>query len=371
MHKYKVCVYAICKNESQFVDRWMDSMSEADLVVVTDTGSTDDTVEKLKNRGAVVYTEIVSPWRFDKARNLSLSHVPDDVDICVCTDLDEVLLPGWRDKLEAQWKDTATMGKYLYNWSLKPDGTPDVQFTYFKAHTKKDYVWAYPVHECLKYIGNDRPVEVFIEGMVLNHYPDPAKSRSNYLPLLEMGVQESPLDDRMNYYLGREYFFASRWQDCIDVQKRYLTLPTATWEEERCAAMRLIARCYNYLENKEQSRIWFFRAIGECPNMRDPYVEFAHAAYGWKEWLLCLSMAEQALAITQKSRTYVNTGRAWDHTPYDLASIACWNLGLYEKAAEYARQAIKITPNDARLQGNLRLMESKLRDNPVSNRDRA
>ena len=28
----RIAVYAICKNESQFVDRWMDSMSEADQV---------------------------------------------------------------------------------------------------------------------------------------------------------------------------------------------------------------------------------------------------------------------------------------------------------------------------------------------------
>ena len=58
MGKFKVCVYAICKNEAQFVDRWMDSMSEADSVVVLDTGSTDDTVEKLRRRGAQVTVEI-------------------------------------------------------------------------------------------------------------------------------------------------------------------------------------------------------------------------------------------------------------------------------------------------------------------------
>ena len=28
----KICVYAIAKNEEQFVDRWMDSMREADWV---------------------------------------------------------------------------------------------------------------------------------------------------------------------------------------------------------------------------------------------------------------------------------------------------------------------------------------------------
>ena len=41
MGKYNICVYAICKNEEQFADRWMDSMSEADQVVVLDTGSGD------------------------------------------------------------------------------------------------------------------------------------------------------------------------------------------------------------------------------------------------------------------------------------------------------------------------------------------
>ncbi|MEI6101014.1 MAG: glycosyl transferase family 2, partial [Eubacteriales bacterium] len=94
MNKFKICVYAICKNEEAFVDRWMDSMSEADLIVVTDTGSEDRTVEKLLAKGATVYVEKVVPWRFDVARNLSLGHVPEDIDICVCTDLDELFEKG-------------------------------------------------------------------------------------------------------------------------------------------------------------------------------------------------------------------------------------------------------------------------------------
>lgn len=35
----KIAVYTICKNESAFVDRWVDSMSEADGIYVLDTGS--------------------------------------------------------------------------------------------------------------------------------------------------------------------------------------------------------------------------------------------------------------------------------------------------------------------------------------------
>lgn len=93
MSKYKVCVYAICKNESKNVERWYNSMKEADEVVVLDTGSTDNTVQLLKKLGAKVYSKEYSVFRFDEARNDSLELVPSDCDICVCTDIDEVFVP--------------------------------------------------------------------------------------------------------------------------------------------------------------------------------------------------------------------------------------------------------------------------------------
>ena len=96
--KYKVYVYAISKNEEKFVNRWMNSVSEADKVFVLDTGSTDKTVKKLKEKGAIVKSKKIEPFRFDVARNLSLEMVPKDADICVCIDLDEVLEKGWRKK---------------------------------------------------------------------------------------------------------------------------------------------------------------------------------------------------------------------------------------------------------------------------------
>ena len=87
-------------------------MSEADEVIVLDTGSDDQTVSFLREAGAKVVTEEISPWRFDTARNRSLDLVPEDADICVCTDLDEVFQPGWRKLLEDAWEEGCSQASY-------------------------------------------------------------------------------------------------------------------------------------------------------------------------------------------------------------------------------------------------------------------
>ena len=190
----KICVYAISKNEEKFVDRWVDSMQEADEIYVLDTGSTDNTVSLLKERGVNVSTKIITPWRFDTARNESLKLLPSDTDICVCTDLDEIFLKGWRKKLEAAWQENTTRLRYTYNWKLDENNHPIVSFYSDKIHTITNYSWINPVHEVLT--STIKENFIIVPDITLNHYPDPTKDRSNYLPLLELAVKENPNNDR-------------------------------------------------------------------------------------------------------------------------------------------------------------------------------
>lgn len=367
MYKLKICVYAICKNEGKFVEQWIESMSEADEIIVTDTGSDDDTVEKLKEYGAVVYCEKIEPWRFDLARNISLEHVPLDADICVCTDLDERFEAGWRKRLEEAWLNykpkhkspVAKTGRYIYNWSLKADGSPDTQFYYFKVHERKGFRWRCPIHEYVQYVG-DIPLEtIFIDGMILNHYPDPSKSRGSYLPLLELAVREEPEDERMCYYLGREYMYKGEWHKCIDTLKKYLEMPNAGWNEERCAAMRWIAKSYRYMGLIKESYSWYYRAIAEAPHMRDPYVEFAKMCYELRDWAMTYFLSEEALKIQEKSKTFINMGYSWDYTLNDLCAIAAYYMNMPDKSLEHAKIALSYDPDNVRLNNNLAIIQNK------------
>lgn len=349
----KVIVYAICKNEEQFVDRWMDSMQEADGVVVLDTGSTDSTVQKLRSRGAMVTVEVISPWRFDVARNRSMELIPKDADICVCTDLDEVFQPGWRQLLEKGWTPGTGQASFRYTWSFNPDGSEGVVFWYEKVHARFGYQWIHPVHEVLAWVGEGTPgPKCMVEGMQLNHYPDPSKSRSQYLPLLELSVQEDPEDDRNVHYLGREYMYRGRWEDCITTLRYHLTMPRATWPDERCASMRYIARAYLGLGDRETAQRWYLRAIAEAPHLREPWLDYGQLAYDQQQWYLLLWLMEQVLKIRERPITYISEAASWGSYPYELAALASFYIGKPKEALEYINAAISLAPQDSRLLHN-------------------
>lgn len=360
MNKYKICVYAIAKNEEQFVDRWYNSVKDADKIIVLDTGSTDNTVEKLKSHNVEVYTKIISPWRFDTARNESLNLVPADTDICICIDIDEILVEGWREKLESIWDNDTTRLRYNYNWSLDSQDNPKVNFYIDKIHSRKGYKWTHPVHEVLTYIGDKEEHFKITDDITVNHYPDNNKSRSNYLPLLELSVKENPEDDRNMHYLGREYMYYGKWNDAIDTLIKHLSLKSATWKDERCASMRFIARCYKNLHRYEEAKMWINKAIEEAPYLRDSYIEMALLHYELNNWDEVIKYCNDALKIQTHQKTYINEIFSWNETVYDLLSIAYFNVGDFEKSLENINQALKINDSD-RLRKNLEIIKSALK----------
>lgn len=356
-HKYKVVVYAICKNEVKFIKRWYESVKEADAIYVLDTGSTDETVKKLKKYGIHVKTNIIKPWRFDVARNESLKMIPEDTDICVCCDLDEVFIPGWRNELEKHWQPDTTRARYNYNWRLDENNIPIVNFYLDKIHTKKDYKWTHPVHEVLTAQKEERIIT--IDSITLNHYPDYEKSRSSYLPLLELSVKENPENDRNVHYLGREYMYYHKWNRCIDTLIKHLSLKTATWKDERAASMRFIARSYFHLKRYRETEMWLKLAINEAPYLRDGYTELAFFYYLRKEYKQCIFTALQALKIKTHPKTYINEVMSFDGTLYDLLAISSFQLKQYDYAVYWNTIALEYKPNDVRLQNNQQIYLQK------------
>lgn len=341
----KVAVYTIALNEKQFVDKWYESAKDADYLLIADTGSTDGTVERAKELGINVINVFVKPWRFDIARNASLAAIPADIDYCIALDMDEVLMPNWRDELEKSLDVAATRPRYQYTWSWvnEEKGIPGLQYGGDKIHSRFGYQWKHPVHEVLVRYG-ETPEKQTWTGLEIHHHPDHTKPRSQYLPLLAQSVQESPDDDRNAFYYARELYFYSRYAEAAAEFKRHLSLPTATWAPERAASMRYLAKC-----EPNNAGEWLGKAVKESPGRRESLVELALYHYKRENWEKCYKNAKEATLITEKPLDYLCEEFAWGASPHDLVAISAFNLGNYEEAVASNKVALSLEPDNQRL----------------------
>ena len=340
----RIAVAAISLNEEQFVKRWAESCEEADYRLILDTGSTDNTATLAGVYGVTHETKVFTPWRFDHARNHAMSLIPQHIDFVIWLDMDEVLQSGWREALEKVSPST-TRPRYKYVWSWNPDGSEGLVYGGDKIHSRQGYTWKHPVHEVLKAMyGTER--QEWVEGLEIHHHPDHTKSRSQYLPLLELAVQETPNDDRNQFYLARELYFNGKHEQAQYHFNQHLKL--SGWSPERAASHRYLAKM-----RPEAREFHLYRAVSEAPYRREPWVELALFYHDRKDWGRCKNACEMALAVKEKPLDYLCEGFAWGWLPHDLMAIACFHLDLKHEALWHGQRAIELNPGDERLQGNL------------------
>jgi glycosyltransferase involved in cell wall biosynthesis len=355
----KVAVYTIALNEAKFIKRWYESAKKADYLLIADTGSSDNTYEIAEELGIEVVGIKVVPWRFDIARNTALSLLPEDVDYCIALDMDEVLVGDWKKELKIAHENKISRPRYKYTWSWKDEKEtiPGLQYGGDKIHQRYGYRWKHPVHEVLT---TDRIQETQDwYKFEIHHHPDHSKSRSQYLPLLELAVKEDPWDDRNAYYYGRELFFNKRYLEAYKALKNYLSLPTAKWKPERSAAMRYIAKCSGGSSREE----WLQKAVEETPNRREPLVDLALFYFDQNDWKNCLRYAKEATKIKEKPLEYLCEDFAWGSIPFDLVAVSSYYLGYYKQALLFGKKAIKLEKNNERLVSNLELYQKAIKEN--------
>lgn len=359
----KIAVYAIAKNEELFIERFIESVRDADLILIGDTGSSDRTPELARALGVEVININVFPWRFDTARNEVLNALPYDIDVCIPLDIDEVMMAGWREEIERVWSvGNTTRLRYKFDYGN------GLQYFSEKIHARVGFTWNYPCHEYIC------PAKDMLESfahtnMILTtHKPDPMKSRAQYLDLLADAAAESPDCERMALYYGRELFFHGRHQDAINQLQVYLNSPNvmATYNiGEKAYAMRMIGDSYQALANYADATCWYRSGTLCSPDTRDPWVALASGLYvrgvtggDITVWAECLSAALIAINITTPEMAYHNDPACWGMRPHDLAALAAYNVGAYGIAVEQGTIALSLEPDNDRLAKNLAFYEA-------------
>ena len=337
----KIAIYCIAKDEEKDVRTFMDHAKEADKVFLLDTGSKDRTVEIAKQCGAEVQQQIISPWRFDTARNVALAMVPEDYDICIALDLDERPDFGWRKILEDFWatnKLTQASFKFIYNHNA--DGSPDHVFMRERIHSRKDYKWRRLVHELLA--PHKPEIHRFLpcDNMIVHHWQKPKAARSNYLPLMKRATEEDPKDTHLLSEAKAEF-------------NRYIDLTSSNkWSPERAAVMCFLGRCYEQEHNDKDAEYWYLKATVENSEEREPWMTLAKFYNCRNKHLDCYTIIHRVLKITNRAMHYIIDDANWKYRPFDLLAVSAWYLGHKEESRNAAIKAYELNPNDARIKSN-------------------
>jgi len=353
MNRLKIAVYAIALNEEKFVERWFNSCREADYILIADTGSRDRTVEIAKKLGINVANINVVPFRFDDARNTALSLLPADIDYCIALDLDEIMADGWYEEIQKTELHTSRLTyKFVHRWTA--EGAPAKTHNASKIHRRSGFRWVNPVHEMLtQYVGEEVRSESNLE---IHHHSDDTKSRSSYLPLLEVAHKENPSSYQLHFWLAREYMNYGKNDKALATFLDYIERFPDAWGPERAFAFIYLAKLQS-----DKALEYLIKASETTPYLRDPWLEIADYYQFASDWASCLEAARKAEAITFKPEIYLlDQGNWFGPRCFDLIALASHFLNDNITAVEYGKKALELKPDDIRLSNNLAAYERAL-----------
>ena len=288
------------------------------------------------------------PWRFDTARNTALNLLPADIDICIWQDLDEELLPGWRQQLENNWTPTATIANHKYRNNDRP------WQWHSKIHARHNCYWTGAVHETLKWTVDEHAI--WIPEFYLDEHQDVTKNRTGYLHLLEKKIKEGDNNWRTHYFLANEYQATDISRAIEQRKKSYDACNEGTVVQSYIA--KNIALNYTYLNNDIEAEHWFEVGLKHSTE-RETLFSLAQYLYNKKDWARCYLAAKKCIGITYRRDGFTYDPAAWSWYIYDYAALAAYNLGLYSEALDYGEEALKLSPGDLRLKQNVEFYDKK------------
>lgn len=331
----KIAVYTIALNEEKNVEQWYESAKDADYLFIADTGSTDKTIRIAKKLGINVAKISIKPWRFDDARNAALALLPDDIDICISLDMDEVLVEGWREALESMPENT-TQVLYEYTWSWRDPQSrtqPQIRYLINKVHARHGYRWKYIVHELPFPDRNIKHVESFVENFKIHHYQDIDKNPSRYSQLILDCFEENQENPRYWEYLIEKYISDNNAETKETIFKYIKKFKNVLNNEE-------LARAYYFLFLHTMNKKYLFKAYRIFPNNRQYCLDMAIVYFEKNKLRFSKKYAKKALNINKGEMNHHYKEYVWGYLAKNMLFVCNYNLKFKNR-----KQKIEFSPH--------------------------
>ena len=253
----EISLCMIVKDEEKTIDRCLNSIKQiVDEIIIVDTGSSDNTIDKAKEHGAIVY-EFEWVDDFSKARNFAFSKATKDY--IFWFDADDILKNEDIEKFN-QLKENLqdNIDSVTMNYILQLDENGEARY-YLKRNRlikrNKNFRWIGKVHEYLDVYGN-----IIHSDINIIHKKDKPYTNRNlkiYESLISRGEELSPRDI---FYYGNELYDNKLYDKAIEQYTKFIDSEKG-WIEDIKSACSKLSECYKYKNDKENELKYILKSF--------------------------------------------------------------------------------------------------------------
>jgi len=268
-NEMKITLYTIAKNEEKNIEKFLKNAEKFSHTVVVDTGSTDDTVQLLKDAGIKVYEhpQTREDFDFSVARNQALSYVETDWAFALDfnEDVDEFHPEGF-----GVIADEFTTFRHLRYDDSGEDEPVQSNEVHTRLHRTKNYIWANAVHEVPNFIPTEEyPTEVGVDTTIkitkkINKTVD---KELFYFNICEREHKKDPTNWYWIWFIFNHYYNVKNFEKVLEYGQEFLNVSKPYFDSFRVLAFIRCSQILLSTGDIQKGANYAFHAVSEGMNI--------------------------------------------------------------------------------------------------------
>ena len=335
MNTVSACL--ICKNEKSNIALIIGDLCPVlEEVHITDTGSTDGTLEILKSQNKIFKNLFIHHFDwvddFSAARNFSFSH-GKNTDWVFWVDCDDRVDSKKLAKFKKEMLGTPSVDIWKLPYIYGPHLTlPRERF----IRRSIVHYWKGAIHE---YIHTERARDCYYaELSVVHNHVGKLRESGRNVRILEKEFAKDPTNDRTAYYFGRDLFDSGEKTRGAEILEHYLKLSCWKYHEDEIRARFILAG--NCLEDKKYTEA--LKVIEPVYHL-DPSRRRAEYYYIFGEVEKALGNLSVAAdwyvrCLCKPPESGIVNHSYWTSLPLMKLVLCYRDLGMWDKVSEYSER---------------------------------